>query len=90
MKKAKEAAVRAIEDMSRPVTGREQIAKVAAISAGNEEVGEMIADAIEKVSENGVITIEESKTMKTEIDVVEGMQFDKGYVSSLCAMTKKR
>ena len=82
MKKAKEAAVRAIEDMSRPVSGKEQIAKVAAISAGNEEIGEMIADAIEKVGENGVITIEESKTMKTEIDVVEGMQFDKGYVSS--------
>ncbi len=90
MKKAKEAAVRAIEDMSRPVTGREQIAKVAAISAGNEEVGEMIADAIEKVSENGVITIEESKTMKTEIDVVEGMQFDKGYVSSYMCDDKEK
>ena len=90
MKKAKEAAVHAIEDMSRPVTGREQIAKVAAISAGNEEVGEMIADAIEKVSENGVITIEESKTMKTEIDVVEGMQFDKGYVSSYMCDDKEK
>ena len=90
MKKAKEAAVRAIEDMSRPVTGREQIAKVAAISAGNEAVGEMIADAIEKVSENGVITIEESKTMKTEIDVVEGMQFDKGYVSSYMCDDKEK
>ena len=90
MKKAKEAAVRAIEDMSRPVTGREQIAKVAAISAGNEEVGEMIADAIEKVSENGVITIEESKTMKTEIDVVEGLQFDKGYVSSYMCDDKEK
>ena len=87
MKKAKEAAVRAIEDMSRPVTGREQIAKVAAISAG---IGEMIADAIEKVSENGVITIEESKTMKTEIDVVEGMQFDKGYVSSYMCDDKEK
>ena len=90
MKKAKEAAVRAIEDMSRPVTGREQIAKVAAISAGNEAVGEMIAEAIEKVSENGVITIEESKTMKTEIDVVEGMQFDKGYVSSYMCDDKEK
>ena len=90
MKKAKEAAVRAIEDMSRPVTGKEQIGKVAAISAGNEEVGEMIADAIEKVSENGVITIEESKTMKTEIDVVEGMQFDKGYVSSYMCDDKEK
>ena len=90
MKKAKEAAVRAIEDMSRPVSGKAQIAKVAAISAGNEEVGEMIADAIEKVSENGVITIEESKTMKTEIDVVEGMQFDKGYVSSYMCDDKEK
>ncbi len=90
MKKAKEAAVHAIEDMSRPVSGKAQIAKVAAISAGNEDVGEMIADAIEKVSENGVITIEESKTMKTEIDVVEGMQFDKGYVSSYMCDDKEK
>lgn len=90
MKKAKEEAVHAIEDMSRPVSGKAQIAKVAAISAGNEDVGEMIADAIEKVSENGVITIEESKTMKTEIDVVEGMQFDKGYVSSYMCDDKEK
>lgn len=90
MEKAKEEAVHAIEDMSRPVSGKAQIAKVAAISAGNEDVGEMIADAIEKVSENGVITIEESKTMKTEIDVVEGMQFDKGYVSSYMCDDKEK
>ena len=88
MKKAKEEAVHAIEDMSRPVSGKAQIAKVAAISAGNEDVGEMIADAIEKVSENGII--EESKTMKTEIDVVEGMQFDKGYVSSYMCDDKEK
>lgn len=82
MKKAAKAAVEAIEEMSEPVTGREQIAKIAAISAGNEEVGEMIADAIEKIGKNGVVTIEESKTMKTEIDVVKGMQFEQGYLSS--------
>ena len=76
MKTAADVAVQAIEEMSQPVTGKEHIAKVAAISSENEEVGEMIADAMEKVGENGVITIEESKTMKTEIDVVEGMQFD--------------
>lgn len=82
MKKAADTAVEALLAMSKPVTGKEHIAKVAAISAGNEEVGQMIADAIEKVGENGVVTIEESKTMKTEIDVVKGMQFDKGYLSS--------
>lgn len=90
MKKALETATQAIQDMSEPVTGRKHIAKVAAISAGNEEVGEMIADAIEKVSENGVITIEESKTMKTEIDVVEGMEFDKGYLSSYMCDDKEK
>lgn len=82
MKKAADAAVDALLTMSRPVTGKEHIAKVASISAGNEEVGQMIADAMEKVGENGVVTIEESKTMKTEIDVVEGMQFDNGYLSA--------
>ena len=82
MKKAADTAIHALEEMSRPVTGKDHIAKVAAISAGNEEVGQMIADAMEKVGENGVITIEESKTMNTEIDVVEGMQFDNGYLSS--------
>jgi chaperonin GroEL len=81
MKKAADVVVGSLEEMSRPVTGKDQIAKVAAISAGNEEVGEMIADAMEKVGNNGVISIEESKTMHTEIDVVEGMQFDNGYLS---------
>src|SRR5574344_1898385 len=90
MKKASDVAVQAIEAMSHPVTGKEHIAKVAAISAGNEEVGEMIADAMEKVGENGVITIEESKTMKTEIDVVEGMQFDNGYLSAYMCDDKEK
>ncbi|MDD6207745.1 MAG: chaperonin GroEL [Clostridiales bacterium] len=90
MKKASDAAVQAIEEMSQPVTGKEHIAKVAAISAGNEEVGNMIADAMEKVGENGVITIEESKTMKTEIDVVEGMQFDNGYLSGYMCDDKEK
>lgn len=90
MKKAADAAIHKIEEISQPVTGKEQIAKVVSISAGNEEVGEMIADAIEKVGENGVITIEESKTMKTEIDVVEGMQFDKGYISSYMCDDKEK
>ena len=90
MKKAADTAVSALEDMSRPVTGKEHIAKVAAISAGNEEVGRMIADAMEKVGENGIITIEESKTMKTEIDVVEGMQFDNGYLSGYMCDDKEK
>ena len=90
MKKASDAAVAALEEMGQPVTGKDHIAKVAAISAGNEEVGKMIADAMEKVGENGVITIEESKTMKTEIDVVEGMQCDKGYLSGYMCDDKEK
>ena len=85
MKKATDVAVEAIAKMSSKVTGKEQIAKVAAISAGDEEVGQLVAGAMEKVSKDGVITIEESKTMKTELDVVEGMQFDRGYISAYMA-----
>jgi chaperonin GroEL len=85
MKKACEIAVEAISDMSEQISGQEQIAKVASISAGDEEVGKLVAGAMEKVSKDGVITIEESKTMKTELDLVEGMQFDRGYVSAYMA-----
>ena len=90
MKKASDAAMEALDKMSRPVTGKNHIAKVAAISAENEEVGELIADAMEKVGDNGVITIEESKTMHTEIDVVEGMQFDNGYLSAYMCDDKEK
>ncbi len=82
MKKACDCAVESIAEMSSKVTGKDQIARVAAISAGDDAVGEMVADAMEKVSNDGVITIEESKTMHTELDLVEGMQFDRGYVSA--------
>ena len=85
MKKATETAVDSIRNMSSKLSGKEQIAKVAAISAGDEQVGEMVADAMEKVTGDGVITIEESKTMKTELDMVEGMQFDRGYLSAYMA-----
>ena len=85
MKKATEKAVEALVEMSKTVDGKNQIAKVAAISAGDEEVGNLVADAMEKVSKDGVITIEESKTMQTELDLVEGMQFDRGYISAYMA-----
>jgi len=85
MKKATDCAVKAISNMSQKVNGKEHIARVAAISAGDEGVGQLVADAMEKVSGDGVITIEESKTMQTELDLVEGMQFDRGYISAYMA-----
>ena len=85
MKKATDCAVEAIAKMSAKVSGKEQFARVAAVSSGDEEVGNMVADAMEKVTGDGVITIEESKTMKTELDLVEGMQFDRGYISAYMA-----
>ncbi len=85
MRKATESAVEAIKEIGIPVSSKEHIAQVASISAGDEEVGTMIADAMEKVSNDGVITVEESKTMNTELDLVEGMQFDRGYLSSYMA-----
>ncbi len=85
MKKATDCAVEAISQMSQKVNGKEHIARVAAISAGDDTVGQLVADAMEKVSGDGVITIEESKTMQTELDLVEGMQFDRGYISAYMA-----
>ena len=90
MKKATDKAVQILAEMSQPVAGKEQIAKVAAVSSGSEEVGQMVADAMEKVSKDGVITIEESKTMQNELELVEGMQFDRGYISAyMCTDMEK-
>lgn len=90
MKKAVETAQKTIKEMSKPVSGKKDITRVAAISAESDEVGEMVADAMEKVGKNGVITIEESKTMQTSVDVVEGMQFDKGYLSAYMCNDKDK
>ena len=90
MRRATDVAVKAIVDMSTAVGGKEQIAKVASISAGDDAIGTLVADAMEKVTKDGVITIEESKTMNTELDLVEGMQFDRGYVSAyMCTDMEK-
>ncbi len=85
IKKAVDVAVEEIKNISKPVAGKEDIARVAAISAADEEIGTLISDAMEKVGNEGVITVEESKSMGTELDVVEGMQFDRGYVSPYMA-----
>ena len=85
MRKATDTAVEAIRAMSQKVSGKEQIARVATVSSGDETVGQLVADAMEKVTGDGVITIEESKTMQTELDLVEGMQFDRGYISAYMA-----
>jgi chaperonin GroEL len=90
MKKATDAAVKSLVAMSKPVSGKKQIERVAAVSAGDDTIGAMIADAMEKVSKDGVITIEESKTMVDELDLVEGMQFDRGYISAyMCSDMEK-
>ena len=90
MKKATDKAVEVLASMSQPVNGKVQIARVAAVSSGDEQVGQMVADAMEKVSNDGVITIEESKTMQTELELVEGMQFDRGYISAyMCTDMEK-
>ena len=90
MKKATDKTVEILASMSQPVNGKEQIARVAAVSSGDEKVGQMVADAMEKVSNDGVITIEESKTMQTELELVEGMQFDRGYISAyMCTDMEK-
>ena len=90
MKKAVETAQKALKEMSKPVSGKKDITRVAAISAESDEVGEMVADAMEKVGKNGVITREEAKTMQTSVDVVEGMQFDKGYLSAYMCNDKDK
>ena len=90
MKKATDAAVESLIKMSQKVSGKDQITRVAAVSSGDEVIGEMVADAMEKVTGDGVITIEESKTMKTELDLVEGMQFDRGYISAYMCTDMER
>lgn len=81
MKKTLDVSIKALKESSSPITGKEDIAKVASISANNEEIGNIISEAMEKVTNNGVITLEESKTSNTQLNIVEGMQFDRGYIS---------